>query len=271
MAYFFQRMFQGVEGHRTVEEEGPEALKRDIDELAKYFDPNSVHDDGSPGGIGYENLGGLIWQGREDPDTGELVYPSEGIGSKPIPGLPDPNNPDVDADKIYTQIKSLFDLLGNHVDDYISSEAHGLAVDEVTSILRYIGSDGNWHNAMATANPESLSPLINNLYQILPGIGGLDAAQGRILGNLESGYFKGRFNTAIAVWSDGKTAISNSIINQFDCMRIELNNPNNAQAKAWADAFPAGESVSDGLAIVRAMGTVPQISIPIICYVEHRR
>ena len=50
------RTFIGVEGQPSVGDAGPDAIKRDIDNLTTMFDPTSQHGDGSPGGVGSENI-----------------------------------------------------------------------------------------------------------------------------------------------------------------------------------------------------------------------
>jgi hypothetical protein len=55
-AYFPNRNFNGQEGHLSVDDEGPEVLSADIDEINKMFNPTAVHEDGTPGGISEDNL-----------------------------------------------------------------------------------------------------------------------------------------------------------------------------------------------------------------------
>lgn len=51
-----QRTFIGNEGDYSVDNRGPEALKKDTDALMKMFDPSSTHENGESGGIGADNL-----------------------------------------------------------------------------------------------------------------------------------------------------------------------------------------------------------------------
>lgn len=51
-----QRTFIGNEGDFSVDNRGPEALKKDTDALMKMFDPSSTHENGESGGIGADNL-----------------------------------------------------------------------------------------------------------------------------------------------------------------------------------------------------------------------
>lgn len=51
-----QRTFIGNEGDFSVDNRGPEALKKDTDVLMKMFDPSSTHENGESGGIGADNL-----------------------------------------------------------------------------------------------------------------------------------------------------------------------------------------------------------------------
>lgn len=56
MAYKPIREFYANEGDWSVDEAGPESLKRDFDVINKMFDPFATHDDGQQGGIGFGNL-----------------------------------------------------------------------------------------------------------------------------------------------------------------------------------------------------------------------
>lgn len=51
-----QRTFTASVGDPSTDLAGPEALEHDLDELAKMFNPDAVHDDETPGGIGPGNL-----------------------------------------------------------------------------------------------------------------------------------------------------------------------------------------------------------------------
>lgn len=50
------RIFTANEGDYSTELAGPDALEQDLDNITRMFNPLSTHKDGSPGGIGKENL-----------------------------------------------------------------------------------------------------------------------------------------------------------------------------------------------------------------------
>jgi hypothetical protein len=54
--YYPDIKFRGREGQPSRDDMGPETLRGDLDKLAKMFNPNSVHEDDTPGGISPENL-----------------------------------------------------------------------------------------------------------------------------------------------------------------------------------------------------------------------
>ena len=51
-----QRTFIGAAGLPSVDLYGPNALKNDLDEINRMFNPNADHTNGDPGGIGKDNL-----------------------------------------------------------------------------------------------------------------------------------------------------------------------------------------------------------------------
>lgn len=91
------RSFAASEGDYSVDDKGPEALKADLDQLMKMFDPTSVHDNGEPGGVGADNLNFRL----DDEET------SAGIGSAEIEGLTADNN-------VYAQLSAIVNILLTH-------------------------------------------------------------------------------------------------------------------------------------------------------------
>lgn len=91
------RTFSANEGDYSVDNAGPDAIERDLDELAAMFDPTAVHSDGSPGGISPENFDFQL----DGPDM------SSKIGSAPIEGLTAENN-------VYSQLAAIVNILLTH-------------------------------------------------------------------------------------------------------------------------------------------------------------
>lgn len=91
------RTFSANEGDYSVDNAGPDAIERDLDELAAMFDPTAVHFDGSPGGISPENFDFQL----DGPDM------SSKIGSAPIEGLQAENN-------VYSQLAAIVNILLTH-------------------------------------------------------------------------------------------------------------------------------------------------------------
>lgn len=97
MSYKPQRTFLGEEGDYSVDDRGPEALKKDIDNVMDMFDPTAKHPDGTQGGISKENLN---WEFSEEGMSAE-------IGSADIDGLDADNN-------VYSQLVAIVNVLLTH-------------------------------------------------------------------------------------------------------------------------------------------------------------
>ena len=195
--YFFKRLFGGLEGYKSIDVQGPEAIKRDIDELAAMFNPRAFHDNGTPGGISAENMSESFWQGVTDSE-GNTITPSELLGSKEIDGLlvPNPDYPEnsdepfIPAITIWQQIKSVWDNFLAHVASIIRLTAinqdgvHGIRVVEETSTLEYFDSNNNWVRAQSIPAASSLPPFKNDFNIISPNTAYLDGAMGFAIKNL---------------------------------------------------------------------------------------
>lgn len=103
-----QRTFVGNEGDYSVDNRGPEALKKDIDALSKMFDPTSVHESGEAGGIGADNL-------KTDFSTGLPVISKDGESSK-----------------LQTVLNMIFDALEH---TYTKSEVDAKLTEETSNLI----------------------------------------------------------------------------------------------------------------------------------------
>lgn len=71
------RMFDGVPGKPSVDTGGPDAIEYDLDNLFAALDPSKTYKDGSPGGIGLENI-------RED--AYDRIVKTDESGGISVPG-----------------------------------------------------------------------------------------------------------------------------------------------------------------------------------------
>lgn len=181
--YKFIRQFSADVEDPSVNNAGPDAIKRDFDELGKMFDPSSFHDDGTPGGIFVGNLSGDI----VDPQEGDVTLP-EITASRPIDGLLDESgNAPV---HIWTQIKSVFwNLLKHESESAAMNHPHGLRIFRDASlggVIQYKNEAGAWESAVSRV-PGFVQSLADNLNVTTPGVLSLDARQGNVLKGNDDG------------------------------------------------------------------------------------
>jgi len=175
--YKFRRQFSADVGEPSIMRKGPDSIERDIDELGKYFDPDSFHDDGSPGGIYIENIGGNIL----NPMPGETTLP-ELIASKVINGLTDKdgNTPQ----QIWPQMNSIYAELTKHEAlRAIGGTPHGIRIFrdmEMGPIIQFLNEQGAWEVPVVQAAGYSQT-LADRLDVTSPGTLALDARQGSVL------------------------------------------------------------------------------------------
>jgi hypothetical protein len=76
------RTFDGVIGSPSVGTGGPDQIEYDIDNLMAALDPAKTHKDGSPGGIGWENVKDEI-RDHDHSGAGDTKIPAEALAFDP--------------------------------------------------------------------------------------------------------------------------------------------------------------------------------------------
>jgi hypothetical protein len=149
--YYPKRKFNGQEGYPSSDDMGPEVLSGDIDEINVMFNPTSVQEDGSPGGISKGNL--------------NFALDAEGISFEQIEGIV--------ADTVQDAIAEVFGDLEEHIDDKnnphettaekVPEDVYGSVQAAVLGLLAEIASET--HNR--TAGDDLLRDLVNAVSGVL--------------------------------------------------------------------------------------------------------
>lgn len=144
------RTFIANEGEYSVDDRGPEALKFDLDEINKMFDPTATHEDGEQGGVTFENLkfdfGDEDFAGR----IGAVALEHLGSGTTVAWQLQKLDEHIIDLEKqtpvIATITKQGSSFLCNKTYSELStliSDGHTVYLDYGGIILSYFGTEEN--------------------------------------------------------------------------------------------------------------------------------
>jgi hypothetical protein len=236
MAYFPRRQFDGVEGERSIDRDGPRAIQRDLDELIKMFDPSTVHDDGAQGGISTGNMSDDFWNGDNSTAAVDLIESHE------IDGLYEVDDPSSPAITLWQQIKSIWH-----------------------SITELVSESFPLYNGLDQPNA-GISALDSRQGSVLKGL--IDSLATKITNVANS---KAHFDVTLvpSSWADGVYEIVNERIKVHpQLVQIAFLD---GQSEEVSNALVAAKltlTQSDGVLRLSAGGTVPTVDIGIAVYLE---
>lgn len=174
-----ERQFSANEGDYSIGLAGPDAIEADIDTLARMFDPLTTHSDGTPGGIGTDNIqtGAItddVIGDRTINDSIVDAYSNTGrIGklfsliAKAIKGLKGTTNwfdsPSDTINGIHTRVSSNAAAISNHKTsaDHDSRYYTETEIDSKISVLATKEENNLKANKIDVYTKNELAPFIN--------------------------------------------------------------------------------------------------------------